>query len=179
MSDREPAQNGQFRKYMIMKMKPLFLSSCLAVLAVGMGCRNNNNNDNSNISSTNTTTATDVGTPGTTGTNDPGTNAADNTARNRRDQSSNNLTPLDQGNSQADLTLTQQIRKSVVSSTNNYSMTAKNVKIITVNGKVTLRGPVNNTDEKTGIEMIAKNAAGADNVDDELEVKTNQASVNP
>jgi osmotically-inducible protein OsmY len=50
------------------------------------------------------------------------------------------------------------------------SMDAKNVKIITVNGVVTLRGPVNSVKEKSTIEAKAQNIAGATNVDSQLEV---------
>ncbi len=60
-----------------------------------------------------------------------------------------------------------------VSTTNDFSVDAKNVKIITVAGKVTLRGPVNTTGEKSGIEAIARNIAGDANVNDQLEVKSN------
>jgi hyperosmotically inducible protein len=101
-----------------------------------------------------------------------GTNA-DNSGINVRDRGNTNLTALDQGNSAADLNLTQQIRQSVVSSTNNFSVMAQNIKIITVNGKVTLRGPVQNDMEKSSIGTIARNIAGDGNVDNQLEVKPN------
>lgn len=99
---------------------------------------------------------------------------ADNTAKNQRDQTNGTLTPGDQGNSDADRAITQRIRQAVVSSTNNLSVTAQNIKIITVDGKVTLRGPVNNDSEKTNIDGIAKSVAGDGNVDDQLEVKSSQ-----
>ena len=104
---------------------------------------------------------------------------ADNSAINVRDRNGASLTPGDQGNSDADRSITQKIRQQLVSGTNNagttndFSMTAKNVKIITADGKVTLRGPVNTPDEKAGIDSIAKNVAGDGNVDDQLEVKSN------
>jgi len=50
-------------------------------------------------------------------------------------------------------------------------MTAKNVKIITAGGQVTLRGPVNSAEEKMKIEALAKTAAGDAKVDNQLEVK--------
>ena len=106
-------------------------------------------------------------------TNAAGVNA-DNSKKNERDRDSMSLTPGDQGNSDADRQITQKIRQTLLNSTNHYSVIAKNVKIITVDGKVTLRGPVNTQTEKTGIETIAKNVAGPGNVDDQLEVKTNQ-----
>jgi osmotically-inducible protein OsmY len=96
---------------------------------------------------------------------------ADNSGQNVRDRNGTNLTSADQGNSESDRVITQNIRKMVVSGTNNFSVMAKNVKIITVNGKVTLRGPVNSDAEKTNIENIAKGVAGDGNVDDQLEVK--------
>jgi len=105
-------------------------------------------------------------------TNSPGVNA-DNSKKNERDRDDMTLTPGDQGNSDADRQITQKIRQTLVNSTNDYSVIAKNVKIITANGKVTLRGPVKTQTEKTGIETIAKSVAGEGNVDDQLEVKTN------
>ena len=50
------------------------------------------------------------------------------------------------------------------------SVNARNVKIITADGKVTLRGPVNTQEEKDAIDGIAKNVAGKDNVDNQIEV---------
>jgi hyperosmotically inducible protein len=50
-------------------------------------------------------------------------------------------------------------------------MTATNVKIITVDGKVTLRGPVKTAAEKTRIGQIATKEAGKATVDNQLEVK--------
>ena len=98
---------------------------------------------------------------------------ADNTAKNVRDRDDATLTPGDQGNSPTDREITQKIRKTLVSGSNDYSVTAKNVKIITVNGKVTLRGPVKTEAEKMGIVMLARNIAGEGNVEDQLEVKAN------
>jgi len=51
------------------------------------------------------------------------------------------------------------------------SMTAKNIKVITANGKVTLRGPVQTPQEKTKINQIAQSAAGGAKIVDQLEVK--------
>jgi hyperosmotically inducible protein len=99
--------------------------------------------------------------------------SVDNSKINERDRGDMTLTPGDQGNSDADRQITRRVRQTLVSGTNDYSMIAKNVKIITANGKVTLRGPVNTQEEKTGIETIAKSVAGDGNVDDQLEVKTN------
>src|ERR1019366_4069095 len=82
------------------------------------------------------------------------TTEPDNTARNVRDRNNPTLTPLDQGNSQADRDTTAQIRKEIVAG-KNMSVNAKNVKIITVDGRVTLRGPVKTAEEKRLIGEIA------------------------
>ena len=66
--------------------------------------------------------------------------APDNTGRNVRDRGAT-LTSGDQSESKADLTTTQKIRQAVMAD-KSLSMTAHNVKIITVDGVVTLRGPV-------------------------------------
>jgi osmotically-inducible protein OsmY len=95
---------------------------------------------------------------------------ADNTARNVRDRNDNTLTPLDQSNTQADVDITRTIRKQIMAD-KELSMDAKNVKIITQNGHVTLRGPVNSVEEKHQIGEIANTAAQSENVENQLEVK--------
>jgi osmotically-inducible protein OsmY len=95
--------------------------------------------------------------------------APDNTGRNVRDRSGTTLTPGDQSESEADRTLTQRIRQAVVAD-EALSTTAKNVKIITINGVVTLRGPVKNPQEKVMVEAKARQIAGAEKVDSQLEI---------
>jgi len=99
----------------------------------------------------------------------PSQMAPDNTGRNVRDRGGDTVTPGDQSNSKADLNLTQQIRKAVMAD-KSLSTNAKNVKIITANGVVTLRGPVNTPQEKATIEAKAQSIAGANNVDSQLEI---------
>ena len=94
---------------------------------------------------------------------------ADNSTINERDRNSSALTPMDQGTSQADRTMTMQIRQAVMHD-KTLSFTAKNVKIITINGKVTLRGAVKTEAERTAIEKAASNIAGGAQVDSQLEV---------
>ena len=101
----------------------------------------------------------------------------DNTASNVRDRDNNAVTPLDQGNNQADIDTTAQIRKEIIA-LNGMSMNGKNVKIITMNGHVTLRGPVNSEDEKRQIGDIANHIAQSQNVDNQLEVTQNTTSLN-
>ncbi|EEF63214.1 PRC-barrel domain-containing protein [Pedosphaera parvula] len=95
--------------------------------------------------------------------------AADNTARNERDRQPGAVTPTSQSESKADLQITQNIRRSVMKD-DGLSMTAKNVKIITANGRVILRGPVHSAQEKQQVFQLAEQAAGAGNVENDLEV---------
>lgn len=99
----------------------------------------------------------------------PSQTAPDNTGRNVRDRGGETMTPGDQSNEKADLNLTQEIRKAIMAD-DSLSMNAKNVKIITANGVVTLRGPVNTPQEKATIEAKAQSIAGASNVDSQLEI---------
>jgi osmotically-inducible protein OsmY len=99
----------------------------------------------------------------------PSQTAPDNTGRNVRDRGGNTVTPGDQSNDKADLNLTQQIRKAIMAD-GSLSTNAKNVKIITANGMVTLRGPVNTPQEKATVEAKAQSIAGANNVDSQLEI---------
>jgi hyperosmotically inducible periplasmic protein len=105
------------------------------------------------------------------------TTQPDNTARNVRDRNNRTLTPLDQGHSQADRDTTAQIRKEVLAA-KDLSANAKNVKIITVDGRVTLRGPVKTAEEKRLIGEIAERIARSENVDNQLEVKLTASSSN-
>ena len=94
----------------------------------------------------------------------------DNTDKNERDRDHKTLTPGDQSGTPEDRKLTQSIRQAVMKD-KSLSMTAKNVKVITAEGKVTLRGPVNTAEEKTKINDLAKAAAGTVPFDNPLEVK--------
>jgi hyperosmotically inducible protein len=105
--------------------------------------------------------------------NNPGvadqTKNADNTKINDRDRHGA-LTPMDQGNSKAEVNITAAVRKAVLAD-KTLSFTAKNVKIITVGSKVTLRGPVGSEQEKAAIEARAKQTAGVTEVDNQIEIK--------
>jgi hyperosmotically inducible periplasmic protein len=100
----------------------------------------------------------------------PSPSEPDNSRMNARDRNGSTLTPMDQGSGEQDRRMTQQIRQAVVKD-GSLSFTAKNVKIITINGKVTLRGPVKTDAESVAIESAAKKVAGAGQVDNFLEVK--------
>ncbi len=101
--------------------------------------------------------------------------AADNTRLNKRDRGRASLTPINQGNSREDIAITASIRKAI-RAREGFSMSARNVKIITRDGRVTLRGPVRTDDEKTAIAEIAARTAGSpERVTNQLEVITSSA----
>ncbi len=89
----------------------------------------------------------------------------DNTRTNRE----GGQTADQQNMTKEDRELTQQIRKSIVED-KSLSTYAHNVKIISQNGTVTLRGPVRSDDEKAAIEAKAKSIAGVTEVNNELTV---------
>lgn len=95
--------------------------------------------------------------------------AADNTKVNKRDQNNQTLTPMDQSNSESDLQITSAIRKSIIRQ--HLSMDAKNIKIMTINGDVTLRGPVSSRTEIEKIVETTKSIPGIKTLNNQLEVK--------
>jgi hyperosmotically inducible protein len=97
------------------------------------------------------------------------TKNADNTKINERDRHGA-LTPMDQGNSDSETKISAAIRRGIMSD-KTLSFAAKNVKIITIGSKVTLRGTVKSDQEKATIEALAKQTGGVSEVDDQLEVK--------
>lgn len=97
---------------------------------------------------------------------DPQQPAPDNTKRNkdRTDPSADQ-----QKMNPADRAITQKIRKAVHDD-KSLSTYAHNIKIVTQDGKVTLRGPVRSEDEKSNLQAKAAEVAGQDNVTNQLEV---------
>lgn len=93
--------------------------------------------------------------------------APDNSANNK-----NHKTTADQQtDAAADRNLTAQIRKSIIAD-KTLSMYAHNVKIITINGMVTLKGPVKSDAEKqTVADLAAQATGGADKVTNKITVK--------
>ena len=96
--------------------------------------------------------------------------AADNTKVNQRDQNASEPTADQQKNNRSDRDITQQIRRSIMKD-KSLSTYAHNIKVITQNGQVTLKGPVRSEDEKKALESKAAEVVGADKVTDELEVQ--------
>ena len=95
---------------------------------------------------------------------------ADNTGKNVRDREDKTLTPMDQGGSAQDRELTAAIRKAIVDD-DSLSTNAHNVKIVTIDGVVTLRGPVKTPAEKAAVAAAAEKAKGVKRVDNQLEVE--------
>ncbi|MGE0860289.1 MAG: BON domain-containing protein, partial [Gammaproteobacteria bacterium] len=96
---------------------------------------------------------------------------ADNTERNERDRDGKTLTPLDQSSADSDVALTKKIRAALMDD-DSLGTYAKNVKVITVGGKVTLRGPVADAAERAKVVKIASQAASPTAIADELEVES-------
>jgi osmotically-inducible protein OsmY len=90
----------------------------------------------------------------------------DNSAQN----ANQNQTAQSQSNSQADRDTTARIRKALIAD-KDLSMYAHNIKIITRNGSVTLKGPVKSDDEKQKVEADAAGVVSRDSLVDQLTVK--------
>lgn len=94
---------------------------------------------------------------------------ADNTEINKRETSSKKITADQQSQTKEDREITQKIRQSVVDD-KSLSTYAHNVKIITIDGMVTLKGPVRSGEEKRTIEEKAGLIAGKDKIKSEIEI---------
>ncbi len=99
--------------------------------------------------------------------------APDNTKTNQGDADKGAVTADQQKMNPADRTTTKQIRKSIMQD-KSLSTYAHNIKIITQDGKVTLKGPVRTEDDKTSLEAKAVAVAGAGNVTNQLEIAPKQ-----
>ena len=95
--------------------------------------------------------------------------SADDTKINKRDGSQKELTADQQGETKQDRDITQEIRRAVVND-NSLSTYAHNVKIITVGGMVTLKGPVRSEEEKRAIEEKAAQIAGNGKIKSEIDI---------
>ena len=93
---------------------------------------------------------------------------ADNTAKNARDDGSTK-TPMDQGTSASDMAITQAMRKAVVAD-KSLSTNAHNIKIVTKDGNLTLRGPVASEAERLAIVEKTKGLTGVNMVHNQLDI---------
>jgi len=96
--------------------------------------------------------------------------ALENTEQNARDKNNATLTPEDQKETKKDIRITAHIRKTLIRD-KSLSMNAHNAKIISRNGVVTLRGPVETAAESKKLQKIAEKTRGVVQVDNQLENK--------
>ncbi|MET0556024.1 MAG: BON domain-containing protein [Vicinamibacteria bacterium] len=99
--------------------------------------------------------------------------APDNTGVNKRDTKASEPTADQQHNDDSDLEITQQIRTSIMAD-KSLSTYAHNVKVISQNGMVTLKGPVRSRAEKSSVEAKAAEIVGQGKVTSELAVARKQ-----
>ena len=93
------------------------------------------------------------------------TSKADNTQKNAE----KGATAEQQKENKTDREITREIRRSVVKD-KTLSIKAHNVKIITKDGHVTLRGPVKSEEEKKTVEKAAVEVVGKGKVTNDIEV---------
>jgi osmotically-inducible protein OsmY len=94
---------------------------------------------------------------------------ADNSKSNSTDPSNQSATADAQANDRGDLAITQSIRQSLMAD-NSLSTYAHNVKVVAVNGRVTLNGVVRSDQEKANVEAKAVSVVGQGNVVNALKV---------
>ncbi len=149
-------------------MRSILLGTAVLTLVL-VGCNEDNTNKNTPAgghSSTTPASSTTTANSRPLGTDHPV--AADNTGRNARDDGST-VTPVDQGNSETDIAITREIRQAVVAN-KGISVKGHNVKIITKDAVVTLRGPVESESERTTITGIAEKVPNVKTVINHLEI---------
>jgi osmotically-inducible protein OsmY len=93
---------------------------------------------------------------------------ADNSAINQADGAVA-LTPLSQGSGTADIQETARVRRAIIAD-RSMSIDAQNIKIITLNGRLTLRGTVDSVAEQQRIDALTRNTIGSQPLDDQLNV---------
>jgi osmotically-inducible protein OsmY len=95
----------------------------------------------------------------------------DNTKMNKNDANKDATTADQQKMNPSDRAITQKIRAEIMKD-KSLSTYAHNVKIITQDGKVTLKGPVRTQEEKAAVEGKAVTIAGDGNVTSQIEIAT-------
>src|SRR5580692_10150540 len=93
----------------------------------------------------------------------------DNTKANKGDSQPGAVTADQQKTNASDQDITKNIRRSIMAD-KALSTYAHNVKVITQNGTVTLKGPVKSDSEKQSVVAKAVAVAGAGKVTDQLSV---------
>ena len=153
-------------------MERLSITALMAAASIWLaGC--NQNTDRNTASGTDQRPADTAA--GRSSSQDQKPRDVDNTGINQRDRNEEALTPGDQGASPEDREMTRKIRRAITQN-DQLSTTARNIKIITANGRVTLRGPVNTQAERDQIAATAQQLAGSSTLDNQLEVKQTTAT---
>ncbi len=94
----------------------------------------------------------------------------DNTGVNRADRQNNKLTAEDQAKgSRKDGEITRRIRAELMKNS-DLSSYGQNVKIITLDGIVTLRGPVKSSQERDWIASSAQKTSGVRSIQNEMTI---------
>ena len=105
----------------------------------------------------------------------PSQQKQDNTRINQRDREPGAATADQQKENPADRDLTSKIRKAIVDD-KNLSTYAHNIKVVSQNGTVTLKGPVRSDAEMKSILAKAQAMAGTDRVVNEMSVQPENES---
>jgi hyperosmotically inducible protein len=95
--------------------------------------------------------------------------APDNSRSNKVDPSDRAATADTQNNNRSDVQIARQIRQGVIAD-KKLSTYGHNVKIVSVNGTVTLNGVVHTADEKVGIAQIAAQVVGDDHIVNNIKI---------
>jgi hyperosmotically inducible periplasmic protein len=103
------------------------------------------------------------------GSEDRSSVPADNSKSNKVDPSNSSATADAQKDDASDVQITQSIRKSLMAD-ESLSTYAHNVKVVTVNGHVTLNGVVRSSQERATVEAKAVSVVGKSRVVNELKV---------
>ena len=94
---------------------------------------------------------------------------ADNTKVNERDRAKGAVTADQQKDNASDRNLVKTIRQSLTKD-KTLSTYAHNVKVVSQDGQVTLKGPVRSEEEKRAVEAKATEIAGAGHVINEISI---------
>lgn len=79
-------------------------------------------------------------------------------------------TPLDQESRSTDTSTTARVLRAIITA-QGLSVNARNIRVITLNGRLTLSGVVDSANEKLRLGEIANSVVRTENVDNQLEVK--------
>ncbi len=179
-SQNKPVQNKPVTPPTTAHLRSATTTSGTSTTAAPPTWGNRNTNYNNGRSTTGTTRADDAvpahdqnlsaDASSTNGTYDRSAGAPGATPPAPPQNAAPKVTPISQGNNSRDLKMTAAIRREIISN-GDLSFTAKNVKIITNGGHVTLKGEVKSQQERDAIEGTAIRVAGVANVDDQIVVK--------